>query len=162
MSTKAKAKAKTNTLTATQAYNEVASAAEQIANAEPATIEVVDPGDVIRQGDLYLVRLDARLPAAKEPWPSRQLAIGETQGSRHIAEGERCEVYRPIEAEAMKALHRLIPATRDHNQFLGPTLWSPLPITITHPEHGHRTIPAGAYQVTYQRVWANEIRRVAD
>lgn len=149
------------TMTATLAYNEVARAAEKIRNAEPATIEVMDPSDVLRQGDIYLIRLESCLPADKNPWPSRQLAVGTSQGSRHVAEGE-CEVYRPVEADAIQALTSLVPATRNHQQFIGPAIHASEPITITHPEHGHRTLPAGDYLVTYQKVWADQARRVAD
>lgn len=150
-------------ISAARAYSEVARSAEKIRNAEPATIEVMDLGDVVRQGDLYLIRLSGRLEPSPERWPAgRQLAIGLTQGSRHVAEGERCEVYAPDHESAGQALANLLPATGPQRQFFGPAIHAERAVTITHPEHGHRTLPAGDYLVTYQRVWANEVRRVAD
>lgn len=151
--------AATKTMTATKAYNEVAAKAEQIKNGEPAFVPI-ESGSVLRQGDLYVTCLSEPLRKIKA-WPGRQLAIGTTQGSRHIAEGD-CDIYEIDAGEAAKALTRLVPATKNHRQFFGPAIHARGPVTITHPEHGHRTLPPGDYLITYQRVWANEIRRVAD
>ncbi len=141
------------------AYRRVQSAAEKILSADPATIEVVSPGDVVRQGDLYLVRLSR--PIHGRPFGSRQLAPGTTQGSRHIVVGD-CEIHTVDQEIATAELNQLVPATKGQQQLIGPVVLASGPVTIEHPEHGHRTLPPGTYLVTYQRTWANEIRRVAD
>ena len=122
------------------AYRRVQQVAESIRSAEPATIAEIDPGDVVRQGDLYLIRLDR--PIAGRPYGSRQLAPGTTQGSRHVVAGE-CEIRAVDDEIALLELHRLVPATRGHQQLIGPEIIADGPVTIEHPEHGHRTLPAG-------------------
>ena len=143
-----------------ETYARVATAAESIRNAEPATIADMSAGDVVRQGDLYLVAIDAA-PVPTGPYPGRQLAPGATQGSRHVVEGD-CTLYTPQAASAQAILNRLIPATKGVRHFFGPAVLAAGPVTITHPEHGHRTLPAGTYLTTYQRTWADAIRRQAD
>lgn len=146
-------------MTIMKAFEAVRQTAEMIKNDEPATIEQIESGDVCRQGDLYIVALD--VPLTGKPFGSRQLAPGSTQGSRHVVVG-RCNVQAVDEIEATKAINRLIPATRGHQLFIGPQIVASGPVTITHPEHGDRTLPAGTYLMTYQRTWAQEIRRQVD
>jgi hypothetical protein len=145
---------------ARDAYGQVIVTAEAIRNAEPATIAVMSAGDVVRQGDLYLVAID-EAPPPTGSYPGRQLAPGSTQGSRHVVEGE-CTLYTPQAASAQAILARLIPATEESRHFFGPVVLAPGPVTITHPEHGHRTLPAGTYLTTYQRAWADTLRRQVD
>ena len=158
MATKTKSKPKSTT--ASSAYQEVLDLAEQIKNGEPATIALIEPGDVVRQGDIYLVSLDVS-PASPKRWAGRQLAEGTTQGSRHVTVGD-CDLFLPDPARAKDVLNRLIPGTRDQELFLGPVIEARESVTIEHPEHGHRTLPAGTYLVTYQRVWAEEVRKTMD
>jgi hypothetical protein len=149
------------TITAQAAYETVLREVEKIRNDQPAEVQGIGPGDVVRQGDIYVVRLDHDIPDCG-PSPSRQLAPGTTQGSRHVADGD-CDVLIPVESAAVVILARLIPQTNGHRQFIGPLIRARGPVTITHPEHGHRTLPGDAvYLVTYQRTWADEIRRVQD
>jgi hypothetical protein len=143
----------------TTAYETVRAAAEQIKNDEHAVIEAIEPGDVIRQGDIYLVALAK--PLEGKPYGSRQLAPGTTQGSRHIVDG-KCRVIEPDRTTATKALNHLIPTTTGVEQFLGPVILADEPITITHPEHGDRTLPKGSYLVVYQRAFADTLRRTMD
>jgi hypothetical protein len=147
-------------LTAKTAYESVRLAAETIRNDEHAAVPGMGTADVLRQGDLYLIALDKPLPG--KPYGSRQLAPGTTQGSRHIVEGD-CDVLAVDEGEATKVLNRLVPATKGHRQFVGPMVVAKDAVTIAHPEHGDRTLPAGTYLVTYQRSYArDEIRRTMD
>ncbi len=146
-------------LMASKVYDLVKHSAEQIRNNEIATIECPSPGDVIRQGDLYIVVLDVKL--AGKPFGSRQLAPGNTQGSRHILEGD-CEILTVDAKEATAVLNRLIPATKKHQQFIGPLILAHGDVTFTHPEHGWRIFHPGIFLTTYQRAWANELRRQRD
>jgi hypothetical protein len=151
------------------------------AKASVPTIRRVDelvPGKVERQGDIYPVHLGAftkspqrisdyqvAIRDAAKPKEStlkalpgcvgkksktRQLASGETQGSRHVAVGDEVLVFEPA---------------KDASVLIGPTVASPKRFVIEHPEHGHVDLPAGVYQITYQRDWKREqqeIRRVQD
>ena len=151
----------TKTKTAKTAYRRVVTEAEKIRNDEPAMLTVLDPGDVVRQGDVYMIRLGAELPAKAADWEGRQVAKGTTQGSRHTAEGP-CELFEPEEDSAASVLAKLIPATSDHQQFFGPVIRASEAWTLAHPEHGDRTVPAGDYLIVQQRAFAQTLRRAAD
>lgn len=147
-------------ITPSKAYSEVLSFVEKIKNDEHATVSTMSPGDVIRQGDLYIIALESPIPGGKPS--SHQLAPGTTQGSRHVVEGD-CDVLSVDEKKALDSIQKLVPATKGKTLFIGPMIEARGPVRITHPEHGDRTIPGDAsYLVTYQRTWANEIRRTQD
>lgn len=118
--------------------------AEQ-AMAEVRWVRTCRPGDEIRQGDVYLY------PIAPEPdhgpeLETRQLAPGRTRGSRHIVDG----TGRLLERVSEDALD-------------GPFLHAAKRVTITHPEHAHVSLPAGWYEVRYQRDFSvRGVRRVWD
>lgn len=135
--------------------------AEKMHAKETALIGTASVGDVVRQGDLYLVCIDSLLPGTKT---GKQLAPGETQGSRHIAEG-RCSVYLPKERGAVSRLIATLSrgAVQVPDALIGPLVECHGETTITHPEHGHRVLPAGStWAVVYQRAYAEEVRRVQD
>lgn len=145
------------------AFRAVSASVEAIKNDAHETIEAMEAGDVVRQGDLYLVALD-EAPDRQADYDGRQLAPGDTQGSRHLVEGD-CAVYTAVEAHATAILNRLVPATKGQQLFLGPVVQAApgaAPV-FTHPEHGDRTLPAGGcFLVVYQRAHADEIRRQTD
>lgn len=153
--------AATKERSAKAAYASVVETAEAIKNDEPASLAVMDSGDVVRQGDVYVVRLGAELPGKARGWEGHQVAPGTTQGSRHVVDGA-CELYEPNASHATTLLGRLIPAAAEHQQFFGPVIRASEPWTLAHPEHGDRTMPAGDYLITQQRAFADEIRRAAD
>jgi hypothetical protein len=134
--------------------------AEKMEAAKPAAVGTASVGDVVRQGDLYLVCLESLPPGTKT---RRQLAPGETQGSRHVAEGD-CEVYQPREPAAVSRLVGVACRGADvPAELVGPIVECHGDTTITHPEHGHRILPGGTvWAVVYQRAYAEEIRRVQD
>jgi len=104
--------------------------------------------DYTRQGDVYFWNLNCvPCDAVLEQSPSAQLAPGNTQGSRHI-----------IDNVGSVRMFRMPSA----NPLQGPIIDAPEGVTITHPEHGHQTLPAGVYAVTYQRAYGEELRRVTD
>ena len=104
-------------------------------------------GDVVRQGDLYLVCVES-LPDGR-PWKGRQLAPGTTQGSRHVAEGE-CRIVDGNDTDAPREL-------------LGPSFECLGDVEVSHPEHGNKILPEGTcWSVVHQRTWADEVRRVQD
>lgn len=138
----------------------IAKSAEKMDAAKPAKIEAPSPGDVVRQGDLYLVCLES-LPAGTKT--QRQLAPGNTQGSRHVAEGE-CVVYSPAEPQAVtRLIAALCRGAEIPPQLVGPLVECHGETTISHPEHGHRILPAGStWGVVFQRAFAEEVRRAQD
>jgi hypothetical protein len=121
----------------------------------------LDPGDNVRQGDIYVTRLGDRLPAKAGAYEGRQLAPGPTQGSRHVIVGP-CTLYRPDESEAAEILGTLVPQARGQRLFIGPVIEATDAVTLEHPEHPHRTLPPGNYLVTYQRSYQDEMRRAQD
>ena len=102
-------------------------------------------GRAERQGDVYLHHVPAG-HVKGDKTELRQLAVGTTMGSRHVAEGD-VEVY----------LGTGCPSGVDGRTPLGPRLVvGPEGCTVTHPEHAHVQLPPGDYQVTHQmdaRTW---------
>lgn len=106
-------------------------------------------GDVIRQGDVYLTCIDCLPQGTKSQ--NRQLAEGDTQGSRHILSGD----VRII--EGVKSFGSVSSA------LIGPAFECKGEVEVTHPEHGNKILPAGTcWQTTYQVAFAEEVRRVRD
>lgn len=135
----------------TKAVEQVEQAAK-LADHEPRVIETMEVGQVARQGDIYLHRVDeghARGKLRTGP-NARQLALGSQAGARHVAE-----------PPAVVFEGTALPAWCRERTFLGPCIESPKPFTVSHPEHAHVTLPAGTYQVTHQ-MDARTLDRVAD
>lgn len=141
------------TMTAAQSFSRVQESVEKIDRSKPQRFpEAASAGDSFRQGDLYITRLDA-LPSDIKPLEAKpgqdpaQLAEGTTQGSRHVLDSlEGVEMYELATKTALD----------------GPILNLAKERTVTHPEHGHVCLPPGSYAITYQRAYAEELRRVAD
>jgi len=137
---------------------------EVIVNDEAKLHATFEPGDVAHQGDLIIVAIK-RLPASAKPRKNRQLADGNTQGSRHVI--ERGQVYDCDPADVV-ALIRQANKTIVEPQYIGPVFVSPAAPTaddLSHPEHGNHGFPAGTVCATvYQRNLDAEERaaRVAD
>ena len=129
---------------------------ERLDAAQTERIATASPGDVVRQGDLYLVCLES--PTGGEIIHETQLAPGNTQGSRHVVEGD-CVIRRgPEVVKAVQALHGTVPM-----ELVGPSLECDSDCTVTHPQHGHRILPSGSsWAVVYQRQFAEDIRRMQD
>jgi hypothetical protein len=128
--------------------------AETIRNTAPVDLSNMEPGDEHRQGDLRIIRLPDGYVAKNASRfvqvfkPSRQLAPGTTQGSRHeLSTLDGIKVYRLQEATEVD----------------GPVIEADIPFAINHPEHGDAiNLPAGCYAFPGQRAYADELRRVAD
>ena len=102
-----------------------------------------------QQGDIYLWKLAALPEDAVEVAPYRQLAPGQTLGSRHCL----------ASTEGVRMFHLKRPGPLD-----GPILLFEAPGTITHPTHGDIVgIPAGSIvRITYQQMYADTVQRVLD
>lgn len=110
-----------------------------------------EPGDVAHQGDLIIVAIHG-LPKSAKPRANRQLADGDTQGSRHVL--ERGDVYDCDWYELVEAIFRATGVTL-RQEYIGPVFVSPAAPTaddLSHPEHGNHGFPAGTVcAVVYQR-----------
>lgn len=96
-------------------------------------------GKVARQGDVYIHRVDPSHAHGSET-TDRQVAVGNTQGSRHIVEGAAVKLYYGTKA----------PSYVDSRAPLGPLVEAESEWVLTHPEHPNMYLPAGSYQVTHQ------------
>ena len=104
-------------------------------------------GDYVRQGDVYIT-LRSQIPSdCSESDHGLQLAPGTTKGSRHLLDsGEGVTFYVRQEPTVLQ----------------GPFLRLDCERVLKHPEHGDWKLPPGLYEITYQRVHADELRRVLD
>ena len=104
-------------------------------------------GQIIRQGDIYITRLEDSAPCGPET-EERQLVAGVSIGSRHLVSGDVTVYVRnsknPLEGPYIRM-------TGDK-------------MRIEHPEHAHVVVfQGGLFGVTYQRDFASEERaRVVD
>lgn len=133
--------------TVTETANQHKTAGVRVVKAMATETQAGPQGiDSIRQGDIYITRLD-ELPQGLTPATTNQLAPGTTQGSRHVVRHQDgVTVY-----------------SRGGDALTGPVIDAPQGCYIEHPEHGHIDIRCGGvYSVTYQRAYAEELRRVAD
>jgi hypothetical protein len=134
--------------------------AEKIRNDATEKVETMSVGDVVRQGDIYITRI-ASLPKSAKLIKDQQLAPGTTQGSRHTLNGGKLfkcdanEVSAMISAANSKAN---VPI-----ELVGPVFVPDADVTIKHPEHAWRILPAECVgAIVYQRAFADTIRRVQD
>jgi hypothetical protein len=98
-------------------------------------------GKHVRQGDIYICCVpDAHAHGLETK--NRQLALGNSQGSRHIAEGN-VTVFAGSTAPSF--IRKDAIAT-----LLGPCVTSKEGFVISHPEHAHIHLPAGTYQILHQ------------
>lgn len=132
-----------------QTMKQITDIAEEIKNNAPADV-ALEIGDVLRQGDLYVVRVHS-LPQQRRRRGNRQLADGDTQGSRHVLRG-KCGLF-DVDSEDVAGLLRKADRrfeVRDYQ--VGPAFETAGPATIEHPEHGHRTLSEpGCYLTVFQR-----------
>lgn len=142
----------TQTKTVTQAMTELRQSVEGFNAAQTERIGSPSLGDVVRQGDIYLVCI-SKLPDG-EKFEGNQLVAGNTQGSRHCAEGN----VKIVSIKNFEYNGRTI-----NSVLLGPAFECVGDVEVTHPEHGNKILPQGTcWQVVHQQAYADEIRRVQD
>lgn len=123
---------------AATAHAEIERLAKATAKPEVRFIVRINVGCVVRQGDIYIHAVTLTHVHGSRV-QNRQLALGNTIGSRHIAEAP-AEVYAGT----------TLPDWCDQRTFLGPLVKSETRFVVTHHEHAHVSLPAGTYQVTHQ------------
>lgn len=129
-----------------QTLSELLNDSETIVNDATHTHSTWETGDVAHQGDVIFVAIK-RLPKSAVPRKDRQLAEGNTQGSRHIADTGNVYDADPAEvAAAIKAATGCDIAA----DYVGPVFEGPA--HISHPEHGDQVFPGHCtVAVVYQR-----------
>lgn len=120
------------------ALNALATDAEKNKDASVRIMTGLKIGQVSQQGDIYIHAAPLDHPHGPE-LATRQLAEGDTQGSRHIAEGP-VKIYAPTERAASMTSQAL----------LGPVVVASGPWTLTHPEHPHHKFGAGTFAIVHQ------------
>jgi hypothetical protein len=139
----------TETLTIDKLIEKIENEAETTKVAKDRYFPLMNVGEIVRQGDIYIHKVEDKHPHGDER-SDRQLAQGFSQGSRHIAESP-CRVYEGT-----------TPAKSSVGQvFLGPFIQSDCEFTISHPQHANVTLGAGSYQVTHQ-LDIKTLKRVID
>lgn len=135
-------------LSAVEALARIRTSAEEIRSDLPQRFSTgADPGTSVRQGDIYITLLNNVPEDAVSIKPEAQLAPGSTKGSRHILDSlEGVTMYHPANKTVLQ----------------GPIMQLTQERIVTHPQHGHWYLPAGVYGVTYQRQYAEDLRRVND
>lgn len=147
---------------------------ESIINDEPKLLETFGTGMVSHQGDLIIVGI-GRLPTSAKVRNNRQLADGNTQGSRHVLvtgaiyDCDPLEVISLIKEACPKCdIKANTEKGRGENsivEYIGPVFIGTGTIDLEHPEHGDQGFPEGQVcAVVYQRTLDSEdkIRRVRD
>lgn len=112
--------------------------AQRAKNDQPRDCTTLPVGDVAQQGDVYIHVAPTDHPHGPR-LATRQLAEGDTQGSRHIAEGH-VKIYAPTTPTA----------SMETGALLGPVVVATGPWTLTHPEHPHHHYGPGTYAIVHQ------------
>jgi hypothetical protein len=135
--------------------NAVALGREPVINNKPVTHVSWETGDVAHQGDLIFVCI-SKLPKSAKLRRNRQLAEGQTQGSRHVLTAGKA--YNADSLEVVKAIKAAIPECDVAEKYIGPIITG-LGAHVDHPEHGpHTFAPDCVTAVVYQRSLDNEER----
>lgn len=117
------------------------------------------------QGDCYLHKIKERPACWNVAVRGSQVALGQTIGSRHCADGQGVTVYWPDSKAAAVAQCPVSEITqrigRAAEFLMGPCVDAPNGFTLTHPEHAHHEFPPGVYFVSYQLDYARQ-RQVQD
>lgn len=131
-----------STMSPIQAHEQIAAAARAPLT-ETRTVTNIKIGEFVRQGDVYLERIESITKDWKKT-TVRQLAPGTSPGSRHIVTKGPTVFVSP----------EMVP--RVNNRLLGPQIEAKTSFTVEHPEHAHITLPAGCWQASFQLDWQQQ------
>ena len=142
--------------TAIEAVNHVTDKAPALQDKK--NLEKCEIGKGIRQGDLYVIRINptgkTKIKGLAEPIDadlctmlgSDQLVDGSTTGSRHTIREGQASFYRDPTGS---------------NPVFGGIVRAKGQWDLEHPEHAHWSMPEGCYGIFYQLDWATK-QRVRD
>lgn len=113
---------------------------------------------VVQQGDCYFHRVADDHPRGAQIGSGKvQVAVGQGEGSHHVAEGA-VKVYAGV---ALPPGFKT-PGWLEDGQMLGPLVVAETEaFKITHPVHPHHQLPEGCWQTTYQADYTTR-QRVVD
>lgn len=96
-------------------------------------------GDVAFQGDLIFICIGSMLPSSAKTRKNRQLADGNTQGSRHVLDGGEC--FDADKAEISKLIRLATKGKVPVDQkYIGPIFTGDS--FVRHPQHQDQGFPA--------------------
>ena len=131
-----------------QELAEVKKSSTEINHNTTRVVKNIPIGKGIRQGDVYLKRVEKIPPEYSVHTMDLKIAKGDTKGSRHILE----------DAPGLRVYRKSSPGPLE-----GPAFTSVTDIHLTHPEHPGFYIQSGSYVSYYQRAFASEeIKAVRD
>lgn len=148
------------TTTSTTRRKTAAKTTEKLVNDAPRTFTDADfpVGTVAHQGDLILVRI-AVLPASAKRRANRQMAEGDTQGSRHIL--KRGTPYDCDTAQVAGCIAAVCKGVNVGADYIGPVFCTSRGVAnLVHPEHGNHEYQGDmTIAVVIQRNFDSESQR---
>lgn len=142
-------------------FEEIKNSASHKEKAKTERIGSPSLGDVVRQGDIYLVCIE-QAPSGMTS-KTNQLAPGNTLGSRHIVVGN-CRVISGFNrGRVLDQIYAYVKGSSVHINLVGPVVVCLGDTTLEHPEHGHKVLPGDTvWAVVYQRAFGEDVRRIED
>jgi hypothetical protein len=131
--------------TITEALNQI----KKDAQSPLGDIRVIDEFPVgyhVRQGNVYVIRIDGFDKNEYKSTPNRQLEIGVNQNSRHTVPDD-VAVFEPkkgvqVQNVSVKGVQALLAE--------GTIIESKDRFTVMHPQHADYSLPGGTYKIAYQ------------
>lgn len=126
---------------ATPTAEELAEALTPEAADDTRRVHRIEPGQGVRQGDVYLrcveqVKRGAERFMTVGPGAKGKLGQRDAAGDRHtVTSTGQVEFY----------------ARKSRSPLVGPVLVATKRMLVSHPEHADIELPAGTYEVSYQR-----------
>ncbi len=106
-------------------------------------------GQTVRQGDIYVTRIDPKKVQKGNLIINRKLAPGNSVGASHaVMEDPQVKLYKstaPLRTGMIEAMR-------------GPVIMAEKEFSIIHQKHAWDKLPAGCYEVTYQMDFATKQR----
>jgi hypothetical protein len=138
-------------MTAAEVIQQIIRHGQENANDTAARPTLITNDRFSAQGDINIWKVESLedLGTVTETAPVYQLAPGNTRGSRHCLD----------EASVANAKFYV---RSNANALQGPIWVNEEQTLVTHPEHGDQLLDPGIYFVTYQRQYADDLKRMAD
>lgn len=139
------------TLTASEVIQQILEHGRKNADANAKRPALISNANFSSQGDISIWKVEdlKDLPSLSPCEPFYQLAPGTSRGSRHCLDKD---------SVANAKFYKL-----DYPTALQGGVWCNEEETlVTHPEHGDQILDPGIYFVTYQRQYAEDLKRIAD
>jgi hypothetical protein len=141
----------TTNMTAAEVIQQIIRHGQENANDSAARPVLIDNDRFSAQGDINIWKVESLsdLGDISETSPVYQLAPGNTRGSRHCLDSESVQNAKFY-------------VRSNANPLQGPIWVNEVETLVTHPEHGDQLLDPGIYFVTYQRQYADDLKRMAD